>query len=108
MSLINLSKIPPVLSEDELLEKAKAEIQTLATQLYINASDLHAKLFKIFWERSNAVKLAEKFGADAGSIFQISSLLQQVFKLANPDYVYLIPPVGYTINDDGTFQEAKP
>lgn len=69
---------------------------------YIDAS--HKGGFDLLWNNSNftAQEILNEFGSDAVQLFILSKAIQQLLKAANPNYVALVPPKEYTINEDGT------
>ena len=47
-------------------------------------------------------EIFDEFGTDAVQLFQVSSATQEFIKMCDPDYEILVPPVEFTINEDGT------
>ena len=60
--------------------------------------------FNNIWNNGNFTpqEIFNEFGTDAVQLFQVSAATQEFIKMCDPDYEILVPPVEFTINEDGT------
>ena len=88
----------------ETVDDVCTKIKRMNTNLYNMVLIQHTTMFNFVWnnKKFTAKEILDGFGSDAVTIFQLSGSLQQMLSLANPNYVPMVPPKEYTINQDGT------
>jgi hypothetical protein len=96
-------------TEPELTEEQKAvnEVKRFIYESNVAVKMLEGSLrfcFDMVWSNPNATpaKIFEVLGTQGAKTFSDSWEVQQLVKKLNPSFEYLVPPIPYTINEDGT------
>lgn len=86
-----LQEIPKT-PEQEKVELAQRIVRT-SNDLNEQILLLHTQVFNLIWESTNPQELFDLLGLEQSILlFQTSSGLQQLLKVANPEYEMLVPP----------------
>ena len=92
-------------TKDELVKKKKNQISILSMNLLTMIREQHAQIFKLVWDLDPTVttqELMDAFGTEAVKLFILSGAVQNILVQSEVGYEPLVPPVPYTINQDGS------
>jgi hypothetical protein len=66
--------------------------------------DTAKAVFQLLWHSSDKTpqQVCDMMGTDAAKGFEAHAKLQELIYLIDPTWVPLVPPVGYTVNQNGT------
>ena len=92
------------LTQEEKIEKHKADIIKKNNKLYNRMKREHQTLFNMIWsdELLSPQEVLDSFGTDAVDLFTFSSKIQELLEQVDSSYVALVPPMPYVINEDGS------
>jgi len=92
------------LDRDYQVLKNKSEMVALNATILKETEDRHKMAFDMVWNNPNftAQEVLNSFGNEAAALFIFSGQIQTMLKQAKPEYEILMPPLPYTINEDGT------
>lgn len=92
----------------QTVEGEVAGIKAITALIYRSMKMQHAQAFNRVWNNPNftPAEIITAFGPDALALFRLSGGIQNILAGADPEYARLVPPVDFTVNDDGTVTVA--
>ena len=92
-------------------EPIQPQIPTILTQIRAQNTyclavmkETATNVFQLLWHSTDKTpqEVCDMLGTDAAKGFEAHAKLQELIYLIDPTWVPLVPPVGYTVNQNGT------
>jgi len=92
------------------IEQHKQNITIKNQKLYKRIKNEHSKIFDMIWNTRDITpqEVLDSFGTDAQDLFTFSSSIQTLLSQVDSNYVALVPPMEYEINENGTVTVIEP